>query len=213
MTERIGVLGLVLAGSLVACGDSGSVRIDLTELFAHSNQLAQPIDRLTLTAQRAALDSVTVAITPADPVFELDLPAGPLLLEVLGERADGAGFVPTYFGDTRVVVPPSGSTEVTLPAFPAGFLDVTVVIAPEKLPDQAVVAFFARAPRPNQSPVYDAELVTGTLRRVLPAGAYTFRAAVSFNGGRSFTGVGPESAEIVIPHGAGLVETLDLSSL
>jgi hypothetical protein len=212
MTERA-LLWIVLATSLVACGDAGRVRLDLTDLFSRAGQLRQPVDRLSLTADTAQDEPVHVELTQADPVFELDLPAGPVLLEALGERADGAGFVPTYFGDARVVVPASGTADVVLRAFPAGYLDVSVVIAPEKLPEMAVVTFFARAPRPGQSTSFEARLVAGTIKRVLPTGAYTFRAAVSVDGGKTYKGVGPESAEIVIPHGAGLVETLDLSSL
>ncbi len=213
MTERARWSTLVLTLLVVGCGDTGRVRLDLSPLVARAGQLAQPIDRLSVSARSPQSPPLEVEVDRAEPVFELDLPAGPVLLEALGERADGAGFVPTYFGDTRIAVPPSGSVDVVLPAFPAGFLDVTVIIAPEDLPELAIVTFLARAPRPGQSPVFEAELVAGTIKRVLPTGVYTFRAAVSLNDGRSFSAVGPESAEITIPHGDGLVETLDLSEL
>lgn len=212
-TKSLGcTLSLVCLGlSLFGCGEKGAATfLELGGVLrdAQANGNGE-IDRLTLRV--ATSSDVTLFEVPLDSrQTEVDLPAGALLLEVLGERVDGTAAVPTYFGDLRVFITPGATASLTVPVFPAGLLDVEVLVDPEDVPDRAVVRFTAQAPRPEQSDVYLAEFLAGRIRRVLPAGDYTYRALASFDNGREFEAVGDEFEPITIEQGIVLSEIIDL---
>jgi hypothetical protein len=205
---------LWLATALAACGDSSpGLIIDMSNLMIRKDALDLPVERLTVSISGPHAGEVQVEVTPDDPVFELSpLTSGPLYIEGLAEDENG---IPSYYGDLRVVLPPSGTAEVVLPMFPAGRIDVSVDIASENEPEIAVVTFAAaeRSLRPDQSRTFDATFVSRRLTRVLPSGFYTFRAQVSFDGGQSYEAIGPTSLEIEIPANGLLAETLDLTNI
>ncbi len=202
---------LVASLALTACaGDTGTLRFDLSGLARQDAQFALPIDRLRVAISGPQNGEVGVEVDLDNPVFDLSTASGPLYIEGFAERADGS---PTYYGDQRVVLPPNGVVEVVVPMFPAGLIDVTVLIDPEDAPRTAVVTFLPLAPRSEQSTAFDATFDVSKILRVLPSGEYTFRAQASFDGGETYEAVGPTSEVITIPAGGRLAETFDLTDL
>jgi len=196
---------------LPACGgSSGTLHFDLSSLTSRLDALVMDVDRLSVKISGPQSGDVEVEVTLDEPIFDLSTASGPLYIEGLAERTDGS---PTYYGDRHVYLPPNGVVEVVVPMFPAGLIDVTVLINPEDAPSIAVVTFLPLAPRPEQSLAFDATFDVEKIKRVLPSGDYTFRAQASFDGGESYEAVGPESEIIVIPPGGVLAETFDLTNL
>lgn len=58
--------------------------------------------------------------------------------------------------------------------------------------------------------MYLAEFLAGRIRRVVPAGEYTYRALASFDNGREFEAVDDEFEPITIEQGVVLSEVIDL---
>jgi hypothetical protein len=157
----------------------------------------------------------TVVVPFDQPTVSLQVPVGTLYLEATGRGTVNGALVPTYYGDLLVPLQRGDAKDVVITMFPAGAMDVTVIISPERLKQLslALVSFHAQAPRTDESPVFGTKLAAGHVARVLPSGDYTYSAVVSFDGGESFEGVGPTSNVLTINQGEIFTATLDLSSI
>ncbi|MEM6531708.1 MAG: hypothetical protein AAF654_03760 [Myxococcota bacterium] len=213
MTRHLvyGAVTIAAAAWVTACGDGFDNEVRVTGAI-QSAQISsvERIDRLSLNVITATdLDSVDLPLDTLSATVAL--PSGALTLEVIGERQEADGtFTPVYFGDVAVFIAPGATADIVIPAFPAGALDVTVLLNPEDQPDQAVVSFTTLTPRPDQNDTYIATFDGERIRRILPSGTYTFLGQASFDGGREFEAVGDPSEPLFINQGEIISETLDL---
>lgn len=210
--SRNSSLFILVAGfCLTACGAAEQTELTLvTAIPSAQSGVSEPFDRATLNVITST--GTTSFDVPTDTVTTtLDLPSGALTLELVIERVENDGsFVPVYFGDSSVFLAPGATATVRLPVFPAGALDVEILLDEENVPSRAVVTFNAQAPRPDQSASYLAVFRAGRIRRVLPAGTYTFEVQVSLDGGRGFDSVTDPSFPLEIVQGEILGERVDL---
>jgi hypothetical protein len=211
------LLALAAAAALAACGQSQpSVSLDFSSLVsaAASQQHALPIDELLVHFATPTFD-VTEQVAFDSPVVTLTVPSGPLYIEATARGDMGTGLVPTYYGDQRLSLQPGETRDVVINMFPAGAIDVTVLISAERLAQisVALVYFDAIAPRTDQSTEFTTKFANSQVARVLPSGVYTYHAMLSFDGGQSFQSEGPTSNQITINPGEVLTAQLDLTGI
>jgi len=133
-----------------------------------------------------------------DGVVELQIPAGPVVVEAIGEAdgppdtsepvinegdpgdcplltlgASGAATHPVYYGESLVELRPGGEGEANLQMLPAGSIEAQANIRDGLVREPARLRF-----KPSSSSggkVYTTELVDGFLARVLPEDEYDAR--------------------------------------
>ena len=204
---------LLFCFTLAACGQSSGQRLNLDFTSVSAAAILAPGDTLTVRARAAGFDE-SVVVSLDTPTFSLEVPSGTVLIEAEADRPIAGKATPYYFGDTRVMVLADSTTDVVVPLFPAGGLEITVKFASGfTLPGRAVLEMTPAVIKPDESSAFDAELVDGHLYRPLPAGDYSYKALISTDAGKTWKSFYSPAAVLTIVQSQVLSISLDLTSI
>lgn len=204
---------LLLCFTLAACGQSSGQRLNLDFTSVSEAAILAPGDTLTVRARAAGFDE-SVVVNLDTPTFSLEVPSGTVLIEAEADHLVAGKATPYYFGDTRVTVLPDSTTDVVVPLFPAGGIEITVKFQPGfTLPGRAVLEMTPTTLKPDLSSVFDAELVDGHLYRPLPAGDYSYKALISADAGKTWKAFYSPAAVLTIVQSQVLTVAIDLTNL